>query len=61
MIDLENLPEADELDEEIIEDLEAGLSSIKDILAALLATNLYVGRASGTVGADRHPNSTHGR
>lgn len=33
--DLENLPEADELDEEIIEDFEAGLSSLKDIFAAL--------------------------
>ena len=35
LTDLDNLPEPDELAEEIIEDLEAGLSSFKDVLAAL--------------------------
>ena len=33
--DLDNLPEPDELAEDIIEDLEAGLASFKDVLAAI--------------------------
>ena len=35
LTDLDNLPEPEELAEEIIEDIEAGLSSFKDVLAAL--------------------------
>lgn len=35
LTDLDDLPEPDELAEEIIEDLEAGLASFKDVLAAL--------------------------
>ncbi len=35
LTDLDNLPEPDELAEEIIENLEAGLSSFRDVLAGL--------------------------
>lgn len=35
LTDLDNLPEPDELAEEIIEDLEAGLASFRDVLAAI--------------------------
>ncbi|MGB7485686.1 MAG: SAM-dependent DNA methyltransferase, partial [Phormidesmis sp.] len=35
LADLENLPDPDVLAEEIIENLEAGLSSFRDVLAAL--------------------------
>jgi type I restriction enzyme M protein len=35
LTDLNNLPEPDELAEDIIEDLEAGLASFKDVLAAI--------------------------
>lgn len=35
LTDLENLPEPDELAEQIIENLEAGLNSFKEVLAAL--------------------------
>ena len=33
--DLDNLPEPDELAEEIIENLEAGLNSFREVLAGL--------------------------
>ncbi len=36
--DLENLPEPDELAEEIIENLEAGLASFREVLAGLEKT-----------------------
>lgn len=35
LTDLENLPEPDELAEEIIENLEAGLNSFREVLSAL--------------------------
>ena len=35
LTDLENLPEPDELAEEIIENLEAGLDSFREVLATL--------------------------
>ena len=35
LTDLDNLPEPDELAEEIIEDLEAGLNSFRQVLAGL--------------------------
>ena len=35
LTDLDNLPEPDELAEEIIENLEAGLTSFRQVLAAL--------------------------
>ena len=35
LTDLDNLPEPDELAEEIIENLEAGLNSFRDVLAKL--------------------------
>ncbi len=35
MTDLDNLPEPDELAEEIIENLEAGLNSFRAVLAGL--------------------------
>lgn len=35
LTDLDNLPEPDELAEEIIENLEAGLSSFREVLAGL--------------------------
>jgi hypothetical protein len=35
LTDLDNLPDPDELAEEIIENLEAGLTSFREILAAL--------------------------
>jgi type I restriction enzyme M protein len=35
LTDLDNLPEPDELAEEIIESLEAGLISFREVLAAL--------------------------
>lgn len=35
LADLENLPEPDDLAEEIIENLEAGLNSFRDVLAVL--------------------------
>jgi type I restriction enzyme M protein len=37
LTDLDNLPEPDELAEEIIENLEAGLESLRSVLAALRA------------------------
>jgi len=35
LTDLDNLPEPDELAEEIIENLEAGLNSFREVLAGL--------------------------
>ena len=35
LVDLENLPEPDELAEQIIENLEAGLDSFREVLAGL--------------------------
>ncbi len=35
LTDLDNLPEPDELAEEIIENLEAGLNSFREVLGAL--------------------------
>jgi type I restriction enzyme M protein len=35
LADLDNLPEPDELDGEIIENLEAGLNSFREVVAAL--------------------------
>lgn len=35
MTDLDNLPELDELAEDIIEDLEGGLASFKDVWATI--------------------------
>ncbi len=35
LTDLDNLPEPDELAEEIIENLEAGLNSFREVLVAL--------------------------
>jgi len=35
LTDLDNLPEPDELAEEIIENLEAGLTSFREVLAGL--------------------------
>jgi type I restriction enzyme M protein len=37
LTDLDNLPEPDELAEEIIENLEAGLKSLRSVLSALRA------------------------
>ena len=37
LTDLDNLPEPDELAEEIIENLEAGLESLRSVLIALRA------------------------
>ena len=35
LVDLDNLPEPDELAEQIIENLEAGLDSFREVLAGL--------------------------
>jgi type I restriction enzyme M protein len=43
LADLDNLPEPDELAEEIIENIEAGLSSFREVLAGLAT----VGKSSG--------------
>ena len=38
LTDLDNLPDPEELAEEIIENLEAGLNSFREVLSALTAT-----------------------
>ena len=43
LTDLDNLPEPDDLAEEIIENLEAGLNSFREVLAGLRQSGLSVG------------------
>jgi type I restriction enzyme M protein len=54
LTDLDNLPDPDELAEEIIENLEAGLNSFRQVLSALnqaLKNEVPEGSAKGVVGA----------
>ena len=44
LTDLDNLPEPDELAEEIIENLEAGLNSFREVLSALTTTETRASR-----------------
>jgi type I restriction enzyme M protein len=54
LTDLDNLPDPDELAEEIIENLEAGLNSFRQVLSALNQApknEVPEGSAKGVVGA----------
>src|ERR1700730_9724687 len=49
LTDLDNLPEPDELAEEIIENLEAGLNSFREVLAGLRSRRQEKSREERTV------------